>query len=101
MKVKIDIEEARSTWLASNIKVGCHRRKTRARVYESARIVLPSEFKDLIGKRFKAYRGRGKVQHSYGSAGVNEYQGQVVVLFFDDRLNPRKEPIEWKVQKDP
>jgi len=46
-------------------KVGVLRRKTEGKMYESPKIVLDSYFKDIMGKRFKTFRGRAQYVQNY------------------------------------
>ena len=65
--------------------VGKFKRKTNDKVYESPRIVLPSEFNQFIGKRYQANHGRA-TKNDYGE----KEEGDYILLFFPDRLSANK-----------
>ena len=70
-------------------KVGVLRRKAAGNVYESPKIVLPSQYQGFIDKRFSVYYGRAK----YTAKGVRSssgwsQEGFYLLLFFPDSWNP-------------
>ena len=83
----IEITELRYGKLGGSRKVGILKRKASGKTYESPRIVLDGSFKDFIGKKYKAYRGRGE----YSYSDVTNYEGDCIVLFFPDPWNEEKE----------
>ena len=74
-------------------KVGTLRRKTKGKIYESPRIVLPRQYDSFIGRRFGVYHGRANLEHG----GLNNsrpswnQEGDYILLFFpDDWKNKEK-----------
>lgn len=72
-------------------KVGVHRRRTGEKVYESARIILSRRFKQFLGKRFVAFYGRATMTYPGYNTGPVTHEGDVIVLFFPDHINKKKE----------
>jgi len=79
----IEIKEIGYTKIGGSKKVGTLKRKASGKTYESPRIVLDRRYKDLIGKKYKAYRGRAE----YSYSDVTNYEGDCVILFFPDPWN--------------
>lgn len=70
-------------------KVGTLRRRAGGRIYESPRIVLPSQYDRFIGRRFGVYHGRANLEHGEPNDSRPSWDrgGDYTLLFLPD---------EWK-----
>lgn len=82
-EIEIFLNNVRGEWWSSERRVGKHTRKTNGEKYISPRIILSSEYNNLIGKRFKLYVAEGKVVEEWYSR-TEERKGTMLILFFED-----------------
>jgi len=101
MNVKVEIrkiEANTSGWYygfePKERKVGKHKRKLNGEEYVSPRIILPSDFNNLIGKKFRLYIAEGVIKEESWSRKA-EIEGTMLILFF-----PGKVLKEEKVEDD-
>ncbi len=89
MKVEVEIKEIRADtgwgWETKERKVGKHKRKLNGEEYVSPRIILPSDYNDLIGKKFRLYIAEGIVKEENWSK-KTEIEGTMLILFFPGRV---------------
>ena len=64
-------------------KVGKHYRKLNGEQYISPRIILSSNFNDLIGKEFRTYIAKLKIRERYWNREL-ELKGKAIILFFPE-----------------
>ncbi len=98
MDVEVEIREVRADtgwgWETKERKVGKHKRKLNGEEYVSPRIILPSEYNDIIGKKFRLYVAEGIIkEENWGRK--TEIEGAMLILFF-----PKKVLKEEKVEDD-
>ena len=66
-------------------KVGKHKRKLNGEEYVSPRIILPSDFNNLIGKKFRLYIAEGVIKEKNWSR-ETEIEGTMLILFFPEKI---------------
>jgi len=76
-------------WRAKSRKVGVHRRKAPTtymgeRTYESPRLVLPTEFADLVGKDYVPVRARVRISGENFRGSPEQLELDAVVLLILD-----------------
>ncbi len=77
-------------------KVGKHKRKLNGEEYVSPRIILPSEFNNLIGKKFRLYIAEGVIKEKNWSR-ETEIEGSLLILFFPEKiLRVEKVKDDWE-----
>lgn len=71
-------------------KVGTLRRRAGGKIYESPRIVLPSQYDRFVGRRFRVYHGRANLKHRRlnNSRPSWDQEGDYILLFFPDNWKP-------------
>ena len=76
-------------WEVKERKVGRHKRRLNGEVYEAPRIVLSSEFNDLIGKTFRTYRVKAKVVEEYWGK-ILKMEGTAIIIFIPESREEEK-----------
>ena len=113
MDVEVEIRNVRADtgwgWETKERKVGKHKRKLNGEEYVSPRIILSSEYNDLIGKKFRLYVAEGIIKEEKWS-GKSEIEGTMLILFFpgkvlkeervEDEFDDFDDEEEWEVIKE-
>ena len=98
MDVKVEIKEVRADrgwhWETKERKVGRHKRKLNGEEYVSPRIILSSEYNDLIGKKFKLYIAEGIIEEENWSK-KTKTEGTMLILFFPGKVLEEKVEDEF------
>lgn len=91
VKVKIKVKDAyfpRMRAWGRNKAIGEHKRKVKGRTYSSPKLILNSEFSDLIGKGFTTCRAKIEVIYPYSEPIEND--ALIIVLGERQTHTPRK-----------
>ena len=89
MEVRIEIKDIRADtrwgWDTKERTVGRHKRKLNGEDYVSPRIVLSSEYNELIGKKFRLYIAEGIIREENWNK-KTEIEGTMLILFFPSKI---------------
>ncbi len=89
MEVRVEIKGIKADtgwgWEVRERKVGKHKRKLNGEEYVSPRIILPSDYNDLIERKFKLYIAEGIIEEENWSK-KTKTEGTMLILFFPEKV---------------
>jgi hypothetical protein len=62
-QLTVTVHEIENTY--KNSKIGKHKRKTKGKTYQSPRLLLASELKELVGKRCRIFKAKATITGQY------------------------------------
>jgi hypothetical protein len=89
MSLELSLSNIRNPdWYDKERKIGKHSRKLNGETFVSPRIILPSDFKECIGKTYRLYEADAEVEEEFWGR-TKKMKGKAIIL-----LIPESEEVE-------